>query len=173
MNQAPVDEPESAEPARQHAPPRVTGPTVDDDLDAIQPTPMSRAGGALLAATGGFTVVLSLQTWLLVVRVPAVVKVLVVVMTLLGPAQVYLGWKITRLHGWAATMGTACGGAGALVSFVWAGYALLHGVFSVLSFLLVPLSILAAIIAGACIARGRVADEARARLAKHGMEVGT
>jgi hypothetical protein len=146
---------------------------MDDDLDAIQPTSMSRAGGGLLAVTGGFTVVLSLQTWLLIVRVPLVIQLLAIVMTLLGPAQVYLGWKVTRLHGWAASAGAACAGAGALVSLIWAVYAFLHGVLSLLSVFLVPVSIIAAILTGVCIAQGRVADAARARLAQHGMEVGT
>lgn len=151
----------------------VAPPTTDDDLEAIQPTPMSRVGGGLLAATGGFTVVLSLQTWLLIIRVPLLIQVLAVLMTLLGPAQVYLGWKVTRMHGWAALSGATCGGAGAVVSLAWAAYALIHGVLSLLSLFLVPVSILAAVLTGACIARGRLADEARARLADHGLEVGT
>jgi hypothetical protein len=144
----------------------------DDDVAAIAPTPKAKLAGGLLAGAGVFTVVLALQSWLLIMRVPIYVWFLVMLKVLLGPAAVILGFNVTRMRGWAMLAGAAAGGSIAFTAMIWAVFTLLNGVLSLLALTLIPAALAAATLCVLCVPEGRRADAARSRLRDQGLEAG-
>jgi len=153
----------------------MNGPTSvsgsDEDLSAIRPGVSDRVGGSALMLAGFFTVLLGIQTYV-VVRLVAWTVLVVVTMFVVGLCSLYFGFKVTRRRGWAAVAGTASGGLTAMLGVVWLVFSLFNGLLSLLALGVVPLAAAAAGLSATRIAAGRRADAARARLEEAGLEAG-
>jgi hypothetical protein len=147
------------------------GDAQDADLQAITVPSSVKAGGGTLLVLGVLTLVLCLQTSL-VVRFNAISTPIVLVMFACGLACAWVGYSLTRGSGKAAVSGTVL----AVVSFfllaTWVGFSLYNGLLSLLSISLLPLSLLAATFSGLSISWARRADQARERLRAQGFDLG-
>lgn len=144
----------------------------EEDIAAITPTPMAKIGGGGLMVAGLFTLVLAAQTaTMLLLR--GVVLLILAAMFSLGTAALVLGWKVTRMRGWAALAGSIVSAALCIAALAWLVFSFLNGVFSLLAIGIVPLSGLACALSGLCIDRCQKADIARARLKEDGLDVGS
>ena len=142
------------------------------DFEALKPTPLTKSAGALLTAGGVFTLLLGVQSagvWIW--RGPAMVAI--PLMFVLGGANAVCGIALLRLRGFGAAVGGASGSLTALLALGWAVYGVMHGLFSPLSWMIVPLNALGGFLALSAIQRVRTADQARERLRAQGLESGT
>jgi asparagine N-glycosylation enzyme membrane subunit Stt3 len=143
----------------------------DADLQAITVPSSVKVGGGTLLLLGVLTLVLCLQTSL-VVRFNAIGTPIVLLMFAIGLASALVGYYLTRGSGKAAVSGTVL----AVVSFfllaAWVGFSLYNGLLSLLSISLLPLSLLAATFSALSISWARRADLARERLRAQGLDLG-
>lgn len=152
--------------------PGAVSPPTTEDYDLASLSPFWPKVAAAMTALGGLCAVLgSLQTWMTVEILSAMV-VLPVVDFLLGVAAIGVATRLAVARRWAAIVGLALCCLIALGSGVWMVYALSNGFLAVFV-LLAPVMSLAA--AGLCVASLGACDRAeraRERLAAQGMELG-
>ncbi|MEB2311198.1 MAG: hypothetical protein OZ921_02965 [Sorangiineae bacterium] len=143
----------------------------DDDIESLKAPLIMRLAGIALGLDGVFTVVLALQNFVgLPMRAPFIA---VSALTLcFGVALTLIGVRTAGARGWAAIAGTVVAGLFALADLTWVVFEFAHGVVSLLALGLVPLSALAAILAGFAIPAGLQADKARFRLDAQGFKPG-
>jgi hypothetical protein len=141
--------------------------TSDQDLAAMTPSSTSALIGGFIMVIGALTALLGFQTLdMLRGALPMLVGG---AMMLLGLANLWLGWNIRKVRGWAAQSAVAVAGASALAALVWSVVLILAGFFSLLACVVVPLNLGSAAVAWGRIAPGRRADAARARLVEQGL----
>jgi hypothetical protein len=148
-----------------------SGDAQDADLQAITVPSSVKAGGGSLLLLGVLTLVVCLQT-ALVVRFNVITTPIVLLMFVLGLACALVGFYVTRGSGKAALVGTALAGAAFFLLAGWVGFALYGGLLSLLSISLLPLSLLSATFCALSISWGRRADLARGRLRAQGLDLG-
>jgi len=143
----------------------------DADLQAITVPSSVKVGGGTLLLLGVLTLVLCLQT-ALVVRFNAITTTIVLLMFTNGLACALSGFYLTRGSGKAAVSGTVLAGASFFLLAAWVGFSLYNGLLSLLAISLLPLSLLAATFGGLSISWARRADHARERLRAQGLDLG-
>jgi len=146
--------------------------TDDADLEAIVVPNLAKVGGGSLLLLGVLTLVLCLQTVLVVGRYNALTIPIIAVMFVLGAACSVLGFQITRGSGKAAVLGTAFGGVTFVLSGAWFVFGLMNNLVSLLALMLEPLAALAVVFSAVSIGWARRADAARERLRAHGLDSG-
>jgi hypothetical protein len=147
------------------------GDAQDADLQAVTVPSSVKVGGGTLLLLGVLTLVVCLQTTLLV-RFTLITTPIVLLMFALGLACALVGFYLTRGSGKAALLGTGLGGGAFFLLAAWVGFSLYAGLLSLLSIALLPLSLLAATFCGLSISWGRRADLARERLRAQGLDLG-
>ena len=148
-----------------------SGDAQDADLQAITVPSSVKVGGGSLLVLGVLTLVLCLQTSL-VVRFNAISTPIVLLMFAIGLSSALLGYYLTRGSGRAAVSGTVLAGVSFFLLATWVGFSLYNGLFSLLAISLLPLSLLAATFSALSISWARRADQARERLRAQGLDLG-
>jgi asparagine N-glycosylation enzyme membrane subunit Stt3 len=143
----------------------------DADFLAITVPSSVKVGGGTLLLLGVLTLVLCLQTSL-VVRFNAVSTPIVLLMFGIGLAAALLGFYLTRGSGKAAVSGTVLAGVSFFLIAGWVGFSLHIGLLSLLAISLLPLSLLAATFCALSVSWARRADQARERLRAQGLDLG-
>jgi hypothetical protein len=146
--------------------------SVDADLETIVVPPNAKFGGGSLLLLGALTLVLCLQTVLVVRRYEALLVAIIGIMFLLGAISMVLGFQLTRGSGKAAVLGTGLAGVTFVFSGAWFVFAFVHNVVSLLALLLLPIALMALTFSAMSIAWARRADEARERLRAQGLDPG-
>lgn len=144
----------------------------DRDLDAIVVPSTAKFGGGALLLLGALTLVLCLQTVLVVRRYDALTVPIICVMFALGLACAILGFQITRGSGKAAMVGTVLAGITFVGSASWFVFGLFHNFVSALALLLLPIAVAAGLFSALSISWARRADAARDRLRAQGLDPG-
>jgi hypothetical protein len=143
----------------------------DADYEALVVPRIAKFAGGTLLFLGVMTLVLFLQT-LLILRVTVLTATLMALMLVLGVAGAVLGFRITRARGRAAIAGTFVAAFTTLLSGGWFAYSWLYDVVIALAAALVPISLLALVLCALAIDGARHTDRARARLRKEGLDLG-
>lgn len=144
----------------------------DRDLDAIVVPSTAKFGGGALLLLGALTLVLCLQTVLVVRRYDALTTPIIGVMFALGLGCAVLGFQITRGSGKAAVVGTVLAGITFFGSGTWFVFGLFHNFVSALALLLLPIAVAAGLFSALSIGWARRADAARDRLRAQGLDPG-
>ena len=148
------------------------GPSDDADFEAIVVPASAKFGGGALLLLGVLTLVLGLQTVLVVARYDSLTVPIISLMFALGVACAALGFRITRGSGKAALMGTVIAGVTLLLAGAWFVFGVFHNLFSMLALMLMPIAVTALLFSGLSIGWARRADEARERLRAQGLDSG-
>src|SRR6188768_2302009 len=135
----------------------------DADVQAITVPSSVKVGGGTLLLLGVLTLVLCLQTSL-VVRFTAISLPIVLLMFGIGLACALVGYYLTRGSGKAAVSGAVLAGVSFFLLSAWVGFSFYIGLFSLLAISLLPLSLLAGTFCALSISWARRADQARERL---------
>lgn len=141
------------------------------DLAAIAPSRQTAIAGGVVLGVGIFTTLLGVQTqsaW----QMRGLALIATILLFVLGPVAVVLGWNLRKARGWAAFGACALTGGTSLFIALWSLYALLNGFLSLLSFALVPGNAVAAFLSWTRLEQTRSADAARERLAAQGLDSG-
>jgi hypothetical protein len=133
----------------------------DADLAAIIVPSTAKFGGGALLLLGVLTLVLCLQTVLVVARYDALTLPIICLMFALGLACSVLGFRITRGSGKAAVVGTVLAGVTFSGAGTWFVFGLFHNLVSML-----------ALFSALSISWARRADAARERLRAQGLDSG-
>ncbi len=144
----------------------------DADLAAIVVPPSAKFGGGALLLLGVLTLVLCLQTVLVVGRYDALTVPIISVMFLLGASCSLFGFQITRGSGKAAVFGSGLAIATFLGAGGWFVFGILNNLVSVLALMLMPIAVTALLFTALSIGWARQADLARARLRAQGLDSG-
>jgi hypothetical protein len=141
------------------------------DLLAIAPSRQTAIAGGVVLGVGIFTTLLGVQTqsaW----QMRGLALIATILLFVLGPVAVVLGWNLRKARGWAAFWACALMGGTSLLIALWSLYALLNGFLSLLSFALIPGNAVAAFLSWTRLEQTRSADAARERLAAQGLDSG-
>jgi len=144
----------------------------DADLAAIVVPPNAKFGGGALLLLGVLTLVLCLQTLLLIARYEPLLIVVVGLMFVLGGGSAWIGFQVTRGSGKAALLGTGIAGISFVCSGAWFVYAMFNNVVSLLALLLMPIAVTALLFCALSIGWAKRADLARERLRAQGLDSG-
>jgi hypothetical protein len=145
----------------------------DADLEAIVVPSSAKFGGGALLLLGVLTLVLGLQTVLVVARYNSLTLPIIAVMFALGAGCSVLGFQTTRGSGKAATLGTGFAGLSFVLAGAWFVFGIFHNLVSMLALMLMPIAVTAALFCGLSISWARRADAARERLRAHGLDSGS
>ena len=148
------------------------GPSDDADLEAITVPASAKFGGGALLLLGVLTLVLCLQTVLVVARYDSLTVPIISLMFALGAACAVLGFRITRGSGKATLTGTVFAGIDFVLTAAWFVFGIFHNLFSLLALLLLPIAVTALLFSALSIGWARRADEARERLRAQGLDSG-
>jgi hypothetical protein len=143
----------------------------DADYEALAVPRIAKFGGGALLFLGVMTLVLCLQT-LLMLRMTLFTTPIMALMLLLGVGCAVLGFRITRADGKAAIGGTFIAAFTSLLSGAWFAYCWLYDIVTALAAALVPIALLALVLCALSIDGARQADRARARLRQQGLDLG-
>jgi hypothetical protein len=144
----------------------------DADLEAIVVPPSAKFGGGALLLLGVLTLVLCLQTVLVVGRYNSLTIPIIFIMFALGVICSVLGFQITRGSGKAAQVGTGVAGLTFVLAGAWFVFGILHNLVSLLALLLMPIAVTALLFSALSIGWARRADQARERLRAQGLDSG-
>ncbi len=142
-----------------------------DDLSALTPTASSKLAGGFTILGGGFTLIASLQGFM-VWRLEGLILAVLLLLLALGGAHVVLGFKVVRMRGWAARTATFTSGFAFLVGAAWFAFGIYSGLFSLPTLALIPLTGAASILCSSVIKPALKADALRAKLAEQGISSG-
>jgi hypothetical protein len=145
----------------------------DADLEAIVVPSSAKFGGGALLLLGVLTLVLGLQTVLVVARYNSLTLPIIAVMFALGGGSSVLGFQTTRGSGKATVLGTGLASLSFVLAGAWFGFGIFHNLVSMLALMLMPIAVTAALFCGLSISWARRADEARERLRAHGLDSGS
>ena len=144
----------------------------DEDLAAIVVPPNAKFGGGALLLLGVLTLILGLQTVLVVRRYEPLLITVIVIMFTLGLGSAWLGFQTTRGSGTATIAGIGFAIVTFVLSGAWFVYALVHNVVSLLALGLLPLAVTAILFGALSIGWAKRADVARERLRAQGLDAG-
>ena len=145
--------------------------TAETDLDALLVPGSVKVAGGIFVLTGVFTVLIGLQIWgLLTVTGP--IKLVAPIALALGVGAVVLGAGVARARLTSAAIGVVLAPVIGLFALVWAAFALLNGVLSMISLAVLPLAVVSTLLIATSLARVRLVDEARQRLRAQGLDAG-
>jgi len=144
----------------------------DADLAAIVVPPNAKFGGGALLLLGVLTLVLCLQTVLIISRYEPLLVAVLVIMFVLGAGSTGLGFQVTRGSGKAAVLGTGFAAVSFVLSGAWFVYAMFNNVVSFLALLLMPVAVTAILFCALSIGWAKRADLARERLRAQGLDSG-
>ena len=144
----------------------------DADLEALIVPPSAKFGGGALLLLGVLTLVLGLQTVLVVARYDSLTTPIIVIMFALGGTCSALGFQITRGSGKATLTGTAVASVTFVLAGAWFVFGILHNLLSLLALLLMPIAVTALLFSVSSLGWARRADGARARLRAQGLDSG-
>jgi hypothetical protein len=141
-----------------------------DDLDALRLPAIAKVAGGIGLLLGGFQCILAVQSFLLLR--PAWRFLVLAVMFGLGLILLRAGYRMTRGFGRGALIGAVAAAANGLVVAAWLVFALLQGVLSPLTLLVILLSMASLVFSSLTIPALRSVDAARDRLREEGLETG-
>jgi hypothetical protein len=144
----------------------------DADLAAIVVPPSAKFGGGALLLLGVLTLVLCLQTVLVVGRYNSLTIPIISAMFLLGLSCAVLGFQVTRGSGKAAVLGTGFASITFLGAGGWFVFGIFNNLFSLLALMLMPIAVTAILFVALSISWARRADLARERLRAQGLDSG-
>ncbi|HEY4157179.1 MAG TPA: hypothetical protein VGM29_03745 [Polyangiaceae bacterium] len=144
----------------------------DADLAAIVVPPTAKFGGGALLLLGVLTLVLCLQTVLVVGRYNSLTVPIISAMFLLGASCAVLGFQITRGSGKAAVLGAGFASITCLGAGGWFVFGIFNNLFSLLALMLMPIAVTAILFVALSIGWARRADLARERLRAQGLDSG-
>jgi len=141
------------------------------DISMATGTWKVKAAAALLGMTGLFLAFTSFQLFTMRFTRDELELVPWVHLNLAG-ALVILAAMTYRARTWAAVAGMLFAGLAFLGALAWQGYAMAHGVFSLLGLASVPAGLAATILSAIAIGDARRATDVRDKLADAGMKLG-
>lgn len=142
-----------------------------DDILAITPTPRIKAAAGVCILSGGFSLILALQSGA-ILQVRGLYQAVTPLFALLGVVAVVAGYRLARMRSGAAWFAMAAAGGVGLASLGWFIVAALGGVVLYLALLLVPLAGSVVLAATGCTLALERAGRARQRLRAEGLDSG-
>jgi hypothetical protein len=145
--------------------------TAEADLDALAVPGSVKVAGGIFVLTGVFTALIGLQIWG-VLTVVGPIKLVAPVALALGVGAMVLGAGVARARLVSASIGLGLAPVIGLFALVWAVFALLNGVLSMVSLAVLPLAGLSTLLIATSRARVKRVEEARQRLREQGLDAG-
>ena len=141
-----------------------------EDLDALViPSSVKLAGGILIGA-GVCIGISGLQAMML--QTSGVYRLVGPVAVMLSGGCVFTGWGVVRGRARPAMFGVGLGAVTGLFALTWVVLAFMHGVISLISIAVLPLSTVATMLTARGLKEVRRIDEARERLRAQGLDAG-
>jgi len=141
------------------------------DFSSANPSLVVRLGGGALVLSGVLHLLLGLQSILTVRWLDAMAYGPYALMAL-GVVAIGVGWKVTLARDWAASAGLALAIVLTLGTAAWTALNFGQGIFSLLSFGTVSVSVVSIVGTALAIDGCRRATAARRRLRAEGLDIG-